>query len=615
MAKKKADLEPEVTRGPVCFDGLGEPMPPAVVPISQVHAIPRAVIDADADAQLAASIRDHGLFHPITLRLRGDNEYEVVAGARRFRAMTLLGLEEIPAHWSVIRALTDQDTLMIRHLENLNRMALHPIEALRDYEALIESGMTIADVSQRTGQPVRTIERTLRLATLTPTSRQAFIERRIVPEVASQLARIVDPVGQAATLKYALTGTYLFAGQERRDFIAHQIPTPWDVARHIRERVLLSLGVAPFDTGIEIAGVGPCTVCPKRSGNQAALFDFKQEELTENLCLDAPCYARKAAAAAEARAEALKAEGTKVITPAQLKKAERQAVDEKKIGYTGTPLDAHRGGSGGNTYIEDLGEFHTTKCLAACPDHRFVNQGDKVQEICLNQKCLATLLRLSAKRAAAPASAAAHDDVSEEERRKQAKARRDQRKETLQGYAAGALDKWLVPTVGAALRSKAKVPTDKPMLAILKLALLISLENWHAGAAATITADDLKAALGWAPKHGWGASLPGELWERLDSMSPAKLVAGLAVVLPALMPSRDSAILRAVGAVVGVDAMKQYRLSSDDLHPYQKPELTALAKSFKIELPEEADKGAMIDAIAKALKPGMLPVEWEKVID
>ncbi|MBD1848213.1 ParB/RepB/Spo0J family partition protein [Cyanobacteria bacterium FACHB-63] len=86
---------------------------------------PRRYFDSEKMAQLVASIKQHGILEPVLVRPLGNNNYELIAGERRFRAAQEVGLTEIPV---VSREFSDQEALQVALVENLQRDDLNPIE-------------------------------------------------------------------------------------------------------------------------------------------------------------------------------------------------------------------------------------------------------------------------------------------------------------------------------------------------------------------------------------------------------------------------------------------------------------------------------------------------------
>lgn len=123
---------------------------------------PRKHIDEEAIAELAASIAEKGVLQPIVVRPRGEG-YEIVAGERRFRAAKRAGLTTIPA---VVRELSDQETLEIAIVENLQRENLNPVEEARAFKQLMDFGLNQEAVGKAVGKSRSAVANTLRLLSL-----------------------------------------------------------------------------------------------------------------------------------------------------------------------------------------------------------------------------------------------------------------------------------------------------------------------------------------------------------------------------------------------------------------------------------------------------------------
>ena len=96
---------------------------------------PRKVFDETALQELAASIKEHGVFQPIIIK-KSIKGYEIIAGERRVKASKLAGLDEIPA---IIRDFSDDEMMEIALLENLQRENLNAIEEANAYKKLLET--------------------------------------------------------------------------------------------------------------------------------------------------------------------------------------------------------------------------------------------------------------------------------------------------------------------------------------------------------------------------------------------------------------------------------------------------------------------------------------------
>lgn len=123
---------------------------------------PRKQMDEGAISELAASVREKGVLQPILVRpIEGG--YEIVAGERRYRAAREAGLVTVPA---VVRELSDQETLEIAIIENLQREDLNPVEEARAFKQLLDFGLTQERIAQAVSKSRSMVANTLRLLTL-----------------------------------------------------------------------------------------------------------------------------------------------------------------------------------------------------------------------------------------------------------------------------------------------------------------------------------------------------------------------------------------------------------------------------------------------------------------
>ncbi len=135
------------------------------VPLAQLRPSPfqpRHTIDEAELAELAASIASKGVLQPILVRPSASG-YEIVAGERRFRAAKLAGLITVPA---MVRDLSDQETLEIAIVENLQRQDLNPMEEARAFKQLLDFGLNQEKVAEAVGRSRSAIANTLRLLVL-----------------------------------------------------------------------------------------------------------------------------------------------------------------------------------------------------------------------------------------------------------------------------------------------------------------------------------------------------------------------------------------------------------------------------------------------------------------
>lgn len=139
------------------------------LPVSQIapnaHQ-PREHFDEEALVALTASITELGVLQPVLVRPVGGDQFELIAGERRWRAAKRAGLQAIPA---VVRNIDDTSSLEQAVVENLHRQDLNPLEEAGAYQQLIEDfGLSHEAVARRVGKSRSAVSNTLRLFQLPP---------------------------------------------------------------------------------------------------------------------------------------------------------------------------------------------------------------------------------------------------------------------------------------------------------------------------------------------------------------------------------------------------------------------------------------------------------------
>jgi ParB family chromosome partitioning protein len=125
---------------------------------------PRVRIDAEALAELAASIREHGVLEPILVRKRSLGGFEIIAGERRWRAAQQAGLKEVPIF---VHDLDDEKAFEAALVENLQREDLNPMETARAFQRLVDDfGYTQETIASKVGKERPTVANALRLLKL-----------------------------------------------------------------------------------------------------------------------------------------------------------------------------------------------------------------------------------------------------------------------------------------------------------------------------------------------------------------------------------------------------------------------------------------------------------------
>ncbi|MBI4997824.1 MAG: ParB/RepB/Spo0J family partition protein [Rhodocyclales bacterium] len=270
---------------------MNAPLPPGAVavtalPVAAIAASPtnpRKHFDATYLAELAESIKSHGVIQPITVRPNPDTHsvklYEIVVGECRFRAAQLAGLEHIPAFW---RELDDKQVLEIQVIENLQRRDVHELEEAAGYRMLMDRhGYSVDDIADKIGKSKGYVYARLKLTALCEAGKDAFFDGKLDASTALLIARIRGDKLQQKAVKDITTGGYNGEPKSVRD-----------TKYYIENAFTISLKQATFkldDAGL-LPAAGSCTDCPLRSGNDPDIFADLDDV---DVCTDVKCFEEK----------------------------------------------------------------------------------------------------------------------------------------------------------------------------------------------------------------------------------------------------------------------------------------------------------------------------------
>src|SRR5882757_4265715 len=215
--------------------------------IQESKTNPRRQFDEVKLAELADNIRLHGVLQPILVRPMPAGEpdaFELVAGARRYRAAKLAGRETIPAS---IRELTDTECLELQLIENLQRADVHELDEARGYAALIQlqpETYTVETLAEKIGRSEKYVYARLRLAHLVEEVQQAFYLGKLTVAHAFEIARL-QPNDQRRALaecfpQHRTTAAVL------KDQKAEAV-TVRSLRKWIEREIHLDISNAPFD--------------------------------------------------------------------------------------------------------------------------------------------------------------------------------------------------------------------------------------------------------------------------------------------------------------------------------------------------------------------------------
>jgi ParB/RepB/Spo0J family partition protein len=237
--------------------------------------------------ELAASIKADGVAQPILIRPvtptpEQPEEYEIVAGERRFRASTIAELEAIPA---MVRNLTDLQAAKLRILENLQRENPHPLEEAEGYELLMQQhGYNADQLADEIKKSRSYVYGRLKLCALSLDVREQFLDDKISASTALLIARIPLPALQAKALDEIINPKNSYPVGEPLSYRR--------AVEHLQQRYMLDLATAIFPLGDAklLASAGSCVKCPKRTGNQPEIF---KDVSSADVCTDPDCFAEK----------------------------------------------------------------------------------------------------------------------------------------------------------------------------------------------------------------------------------------------------------------------------------------------------------------------------------
>ena len=167
----------------------------AIDTIHESATNPRRTFDESKLSELAESIRTNGLIQPVTVR-PNSNGFEIVAGARRFRAAQLAELFSLPAR---IVDIDDAQALEWQLVENSQRVDVHPYEEAQGFQRLLDMpGYDVATLVEKSGKSPAHVYARLSLLQLAPSIAEAFSAERITASHANLLARLPEESQLAA---------------------------------------------------------------------------------------------------------------------------------------------------------------------------------------------------------------------------------------------------------------------------------------------------------------------------------------------------------------------------------------------------------------------------------
>ena len=173
---------------------------------------PRRVFDRAGLEELAASIRQHGILQPLTVRNTGRG-WELVAGERRLRAAKMAGLRAVPC---LEARVDDTDSALLALLENLQRQDLHYLEEATALASFLrQTGMTQEQLAEKLGRSPSAVANKLRLLRLSPQCAAELLRHGLSERHARALLRLEDESERLAPLKHIAAAGLNVAQTER----------------------------------------------------------------------------------------------------------------------------------------------------------------------------------------------------------------------------------------------------------------------------------------------------------------------------------------------------------------------------------------------------------------
>src|SRR5664280_1741076 len=256
--------------------------------LSESATNPRRIFEDAALKELAASIRSQGILSPLLVRPLTEQSFEIVAGARRYRAARMAEAATVPVR---IVNLTDAEALEAQLIENLQRRDVHPMEEAQGFRALLnleEPKYSIEQISAKCAKSPAFVASRWKLTELSPVVVDAFYREEIGTGHALLLAKL-QPAQQEEALSACYQEQYGTNNKTKRILLPLRHLQQW-----IEHNILLELATAPFskEDAQLVPEAGSCIDCPKRTGHNKLLFaDMGTGQ--KDSCSDPKCYAAK----------------------------------------------------------------------------------------------------------------------------------------------------------------------------------------------------------------------------------------------------------------------------------------------------------------------------------
>ena len=252
---------------------------------------PRRTFEELALKELAESIRAQGVLSPLLVRPLTEHGFEIVAGARRYRAAQIAEVSTVPVR---IVNLSDAQAVEMSIVENLQRKDVDPLEEAQGFRALLdleEPKYSIEQIAAKVGKSAVFVASRLKLTDLVPAAVDAFYADEIGVGHALLLAKLPADQQEGA-LSACFKEVYNGGSKPARILLPVRNLQFW-----IDSNILLILKDAPFNKRDAqlVPAAGSCADCPKRTGHNKLLFGDDLGRQGDR-CTDPNCYQAKVSA-------------------------------------------------------------------------------------------------------------------------------------------------------------------------------------------------------------------------------------------------------------------------------------------------------------------------------
>jgi ParB family chromosome partitioning protein len=233
---------------------------------------PRSQMDQEELAELAASIREHGILQPLIVSPADEaDKYQLIAGERRLIAASMAGLDSVPV---IIRQASEEHRLEMALIENVQRADLTPLEAADAYRQLADDfNLSHEQIAQQLGKSRVAITNTLRLLNLPDEARKALAEGEISEGHARALLSLPNVQAQSAVLQAIIKHELNVRKTEElvRKYLGERPPSQEKPAAkpdltYLEERLQEQLGTR-------------VTLHPRKRGGTLVIHYYSEEEL------------------------------------------------------------------------------------------------------------------------------------------------------------------------------------------------------------------------------------------------------------------------------------------------------------------------------------------------